>query len=253
MLRASAVLTLSLIAALAGCATAPSNGTSDIKASLNNWAVKVSTESSLKKVRDPNALYALISPQPNGWELISVSRGSYPARSGQQEIFRVSEDLSLWETTIPSSKYCNFKDKTGYSVCTSALAKRDMSASELVGGAAAAVLTVGVSLLADGKTMLYDENAIRAAVNSISEAPAHAQVARLFAAEEAAKKAWEAAAPERDEARAACVERYQEETRRLEAMAAPAIAAAQAGKKLSLLERTYIAQAQMRLRTPNCQ
>lgn len=246
---APAIAVTTLVTLMAGCTTtgggtsySPSAQQAEDRKAAASRKVTVNTAESIKKNWGASRLFALIEPKGDEWVLVSVSE-KYPVRKDQQEIFLVTRDLSLWETTIPNEKSCQTQDRAGYSVCSSVLAReRNISDPEIGASALAASMT---GKEAAGKSMHYDPEAVSRAVMSISEGQAKAVVATFFTAQAAEKK--RKADEERAQRRADCVERYEAETRELNAAAARARAAMNAGKQLSLAERADIARAQTRM------
>lgn len=235
---------------LTGCATTSGNVSSkpvahqeQAKESVISRKITVHTEKTIKQNWGPNRLFALIEPKGDRWELISVST-RYPARREQQEIFLITKDLSSWETTVANEKYCGKDDSVRYSVCTSALATQRIDSTTIVGGALAALMTGGISLIASGKSMQYDKDALSRAVLSIPEEQATAVVTEYIAAD-SAKMQRESV--EKAKLQKACLESYTAGTQHLNDAASRAQAAAQAGKQLGLSERAIIANSQMRL------
>lgn len=248
--QASTIAAAVIATLLAGCATTSQSVSSKSVAqqeqtngSASSRKITVHTGKTIKKNWGPDRLFALIEPKGDRWELIGVST-TYPARKEQQEIFLITKDLSSWETTVANQKNCVKEDNVSYSVCTSVLATRRIDSATIVGGALAALMTGGLSLIVPGKTLEYDEDALRRAVMSVPEEQAKAVVAEYIAADAAKtqREIEEKAKRQKD-----CLESYNAGTQRLNEAAAQAQAAAQAGKQLSLSERAIIANSQMRL------
>lgn len=211
-----AIISLSAVVATMGCTTTTPPAASSLAADQSTRKVQVNTARTIKDNWVRGRLFAVIGPKGDSWELISVHT-TYPARSKQQEVFLITRDLAAWETTIAPEKSCT-DGETGYSVCTSSLAKRGFFGAKH-----------------------YDATSVRKAVNSISEEQARVVIAAFIAAETASNRREE---EEQAKRQAACYERHNARTREIEAAAGPAMAAAIAGKQLNLMEHTNILRAQ---------
>lgn len=204
---------------IAGCASRSASPSADSNTEGANRTVKVNTAKTVRDNWVPGRLFALIEQQGAAWKVVSVHT-TLPARKDGQEIFLITRDLKIWETTIPPERSCS-SSESGYSVCTSSLATSGFFS-----------------------TKRYDPAAVRSAVNSIPEEQAKAVVAQFITAETTEIKRADA---ERAQRQAACRERYDAETRRINDEAGAAQAAAIAGKRLDLMEQTAIRRAQQRM------
>lgn len=211
-----AIISLCSVVATIGCTTTTPPAGSSLAADQSTRKIKVNTARTIKDNWVRGRLFAVIGPKGDSWELISVHT-TYPARSNQQEVFLITRDLAAWETTIAPEKNCT-DGETGYSVCTSVLAERGFFGAKH-----------------------YNATSVRQAVKSISEEQARAVIAEFIATETASNRREE---EEQAKRQAACYERHNARIREIEAAAGPAMAAAIAGKKLNLMERTNILRAQ---------
>ena len=159
-------------AAIVGCAAPkPPDQNSATKAAIPTItperSVRYHMKSTLpdRRYAPDGKIYALIEQVGNSWDVVRYSK-LYPYPQGRQEVFLITEDFKTWDTTIESEATCT-KDRTDYSVCISSLAQRDTRGTTLGGEAFAAVLSAGLTLVAGGRNMHYNAEAVQSAINSI--------------------------------------------------------------------------------------
>lgn len=207
-------------AVLAGCAVPKSKTQVEIQAQYSR-KVTLHTKESLQRVGDSERAFALIGKKDGSdvWELLRVS-ALFPKMQAGQEVFRVSDDLSSWETTVPRLKDCS-KPGPAYSVCASTLTTKDW---------------LGYAN--------YDTEAVLKAVNSIRDEPAQVMMRRYLDVVDAnAKAVYEEKSKQQNE----CYADHNARTREIEEIAGKAMAKAIAGQPLDNTEMASIRRAQLRM------
>ena len=188
---------------------------------LSAREVKLHTQDSLRSASSYGKAFAVIGQVSEGvvWKMISVSTNPPRVATGQ-EVFLVSDDLKVWESTIPRFQDCS-KSSASYSVCSSTLAQKDW---------------LGYAN--------YKAEAVVSAVNSIPEEQARAVMQSYLEAEDAAALS---TFQQKRKEQAECYAHHEASLREIEASGGKAMASAIAGKPLKPEDMAAIRRAQQRM------